>query len=183
MANKKYKRLTYENRQVIEKMRNSGISVTDIAKFLNFHPSAIYYELKQGKTEGKYCADYAQERASKQQKEKSQKSILELNPDLSKRISALIIEENLRPKAIIERLRDEGYSHCPNSHIAIYKAIDKGLIPDVTRETLRHRETHMFSNGLIKVPRWICQELNLKDGEDLNIDLIDSKIVIEKATS
>ena len=38
----------------------------------------------------------------------------------------------------------------------------------------------MFSNGLIKIPKWICEELDLKDNEDLDIDIADGRIIINK---
>ena len=39
----------------------------------------------------------------------------------------------------------------------------------------------MFSNGLIKVPKWICKELDLQDNEDLDIDVINGTMIIKKS--
>ena len=55
------------------------------------------------------------------------------------------------------------------------------MIPSVTGETLKHKKTHMFSNGLIKVLSWICKQLDLHDNDALNIDVTDGKIVIGKS--
>lgn len=50
-----------------------------------------------------------------------------------------------------------------------YRAIDVGLIPGVTRESLRSDRTKMFSDGMICVPTWIREELGLNDGDSFHI--------------
>lgn len=55
---KKVKRLTYEDRQIIEKMMRQGARVILIADSLNVHRATIYKELKRGGRP--YRADVAQ---------------------------------------------------------------------------------------------------------------------------
>jgi hypothetical protein len=47
---KEYKYITYPERQIIEKMRISGASPSDIAKVLGHHLTTIYLELRRGET-------------------------------------------------------------------------------------------------------------------------------------
>jgi IS30 family transposase len=177
------KRLSYEERKRIESMLNNGYSVTFIANALNKTYQTIYFELKRCKSCSNYSAGYAQQDYIRRNEGNGRKPLLEIDENLAQYISKLILEESLSPVEIINRLRSENYSIFPSSKTTIYAAIDGGLIPSVTRQTLllKRKKTHMFSNGLIKIPRWICNELDLKDNEDLDINIVDGKIVIKKS--
>ena len=52
------KRLKYEDRKEIEKMKNDGVRVVVIAEKIGFHRATIYNELKRGGTP--YRAEVAQ---------------------------------------------------------------------------------------------------------------------------
>ena len=59
---RKYKRLRYEDRQVIEKMSRAGSRVIDIANALGVHRDTIYKEYTRcGATPDTYSAERAQE--------------------------------------------------------------------------------------------------------------------------
>lgn len=59
---RKYKRLRYEDRQVIEKMSREGSRVIDIANALGVHRDTIYKEYTRcGATPDTYSAEKAQE--------------------------------------------------------------------------------------------------------------------------
>ena len=177
------KRLSYEDRKQIEQMLSGGYSVTFIANALNKTHQAIYHELKRCNSCSSYNADYAQQDYITKNEDNGRTPLLEIDKALAKYISKLIIEDSLSPADILKRLRKENYPNIPLSRNTIYAAIDKGLIPYVTKETLllKRKKTNMFSNGLIKIPKWICQELDLKDGEDLDIDIDNGKIIINKS--
>lgn len=55
---KKVKRLTYEDRNVIEKMNTEKAKIKDIADIIGVHRATVYKELKRGGTP--YKADIAQ---------------------------------------------------------------------------------------------------------------------------
>lgn len=58
---RKYKRLSYADRQAIEKMGKSGAKVIDIADTLGVHRDTIYKEFaRSGMTAETYNADQAQ---------------------------------------------------------------------------------------------------------------------------
>ena len=179
------KRLTYEERKSIEGLLNEGYSVSDIAQYLNKTHQAIYHELKRCKHCSHYTADYAQQDYIKNCKEMGRTPILEINTELAQYISKLILEDSLSPVDILKRLRKENYPDVPLSKNTIYYAIYNGLIPSVSRDTLlqkhKSKKTHMFSDGLIKVPKWICKELDLQNNEDLEINIIDETIMIKKS--
>lgn len=179
---KVFHHLSYDNRLLLKKMLDSGQPVKDIAKILSVSVSTIYRELKRSEKTHQYNPMSAQQVYLKKTKNKGSQPKLELDKSLAQYISKLIIEESLSPTKIIERLKREDYRNIPSKN-TIYTAIDKGLIPSVSRETLllKRKKTHMFSNGLIKIPKWICNELNLQDNEDLDINIANGKIIIKKS--
>ena len=170
---KQFSHLTYESRMLIKQMLESGNSKKEIAVELGISLATVYRELKRCNDSSKYNPEIVQQSYEKMMLCKGQKSKLKLNPELAKYISKLVLQDELSPAQIVDRLRTENYPERPSSVNTIYAAIDKGLIPDVTRETLlvKRKKTHMFSNGLIKVPKWICEKLDLRNSEDLNIDI------------
>ena len=179
---KQHSHLSYENRKLIKQMLESGYSKKDIATNIGISLATVYRELKRSGDSKKYDPEIVQQSYEKMIKSKGRKNKLELNPELAEYISKLVLEKNLSPSQIIDRLRIEKYTECHLSRNTIYAAIDKGLIPNVTRETLllKRKKTHMFSNGLINIPKWICEELDLKDNEDLDIYVSDGCVIIKK---
>ena len=178
---KQYSHLTYESRMLIKQMLESGNSKKDIAIKLGVSLATIYRELERSNGVQTYDPESVQQSYEKMMKSKGQKSILELNPELAEYIAKLVLKENLYPSQIIDRLRADNYPTYPLSKNTIYSAIDKGIIPGVTRENLKHKKTHIFSDGLIRIPNWIREELSLKDEDDLDIDASDGKIIIKKS--
>ena len=182
MAKVGYKRITFEERKVIEKLLKEGYCALYIANFLNRSNPSIYYELKRCKCIGNYSADYAQLDSMKRNVNKSKRPILEIDKELAQYISTLILKEELSAVDIVRRLTAEGYVNAPLSKNTIYAAIDNGLIPSVNRKTLllKRKKTHMFSNGLIKIPKWIREELDIRDDQELKINIMQGKIIIQK---
>ncbi len=183
MMKNSYKRISYEERKFIENMCNVGMPAYRIAEYLGKTNPAIYYEINRCKALGRYSAEYAQKEYEQRKSEKRRQKIFELDTGLAKCVSDLIIKDQLSVEEIVDWLHSKNHPNAPLSKNTIYSAIDCGLIPHVTRETLliKRKKTHMFSNSLIKIPKWICEELNLQDNEDLDIDVIDNKIIIKKS--
>ena len=179
------KRISFSERKDIEKLLKDGWRVVDIAKKMNRSHQSIYREIKRGGSCSAYNAEYAQQNYAKRNAGNGRKPLLEIDKELAQYISKLILEDSLSPVEILKRLRAENYPDVPLSRNTIYYAIYNGLIPSVSRDTLlqkhKTKKTHMFSNGLIKIPKWICKELNLQDNEDLDIDVIDGTVVIKKS--
>ena len=177
---KPFHHLSYDNLLFIKQMLDSGYSNKEIAEKLGVNLSTIYREIKRFEDSSQYNPEIAQNVYLKGLEDKGCKPKLKLDTALANRISELILNESLSPAEIVDRLRLEKYPNSALSRNTIYAAIDSGLIPSVTRETLKRKKTHMFSNGLIKIPKWICEELDLKDNEDLDICVRDGCVVIKK---
>lgn len=59
---KQYKKLTYADRKIIEKMIKAGATPKELATATNVHIATIYRELQRGEAEkGAYNADLAQQ--------------------------------------------------------------------------------------------------------------------------
>lgn len=179
---KQYKRLTYDDRVQIEHLLKQGVKPYAIAQILGFMHSSIYREIKLGNMNGSYSAEFSQKRYLELKSGLGRKNILVVDGKLAQYISEMILDEFLSPQEIIKRLKTEGYVGAPTSVRTIYTAIDDGLIPNVTRDTLllKRKKTHLFSNGLLKVPQWVLKELHLADGEELDIVVDGDKMIFEK---
>ena len=175
----KYKHLNYNSRLLLKQMLDSGASLKAISVELGVSVSTIYREISRNSCPTGYDPQMAQQSYNKKMKEKGAPAKLELNRELAYYISKLFLEELLSPAQVIERIRKENHLDTLSRN-TLFSAIDNGLIPYVTRETLRHKKTHMFSNGLIKIPAWICEELHLSDNDELSIDVSDDTIIIKK---
>ena len=78
-------------------------------------------------------------------------------------------------------MQKENWSTAPKTKTTIYSAIDDGLIPGVTRESLNSYVTTMFSDGQIHIAKWVRNALDLNDGDELLFEVVDNKIIFTKA--
>lgn len=176
---KKYSHLTYEDRLYIKQCIDNKIKVYDIAEHLNVSQATIYREISKGKDDnGNYSPLYSHNKYLESLKEKGQDHILNINKELANTISNLIFNDNLSILEIKNRLKNE--NNISISKNTIYSAIDKGLIPNVTRESLKPKTTTVFSKGLVQLPKYIRKKLNINDGDIIKIEIKDNKIIIEK---
>lgn len=70
------------------------------------------------------------------------------------------------------------FSDVPLSRNTIYNAIDNGLIPGVTRDSLHSKETTVFNGGNIILAKWLRDELDIKDGDTLHFEISGDKKII-----
>lgn len=108
------------------------------------------------------------------------------NETLAGYIALLILNDHLSPEKIVNIPKDtnQGFSNTPQTPTTIYNAIDKGLIPGVTRESLQTSSSKLFSDGQICIPKWVLEKLNLKDGDILDLTVTDDgKIIYQKKDS
>lgn len=178
-----FTQLTYEQRQQIKQQLDSSISKRSIAESIGVHHSTVYREIERGNVNGKYDPDYAEEQYQSKLAEKGQTAILDANPELAEHIADLILNQRLSPEKIVELLKKEKrFSKIPLSKETIYYNIDKDRIPGVTRDSLRTTSSTLFSNGTICIPKWVLKELDLKDGDVLDLEITpDRKIIYKKA--
>lgn len=177
-----FSQLSYENRLEIKKMIDSDtkISARVIADKIGVHHSTISREIKKGMVDGSYNPEYAEEQAQLARADKGRVPILESDPQLAVRIADMILNEHLSPEKISNIIKED--SQFDNVSVkTIYNAIDNGLIPDVTRESLRSTSSTIFSGGQIQIPKWVMDQLDLKDGDILQLEIsADSEIIYKK---
>jgi IS30 family transposase len=161
-------------------MLDDEISVRAIAKYLGFHQSAIYREIKRGTMNGVYNPENSEERYQNQLRKCGKEAIISANPKLAQAISDYILKDHLSPEKIIEALKERAdeFPETPKSCNTIYNAIDNGLIPKITRDSLRSEETTVHNNGNVFLATWLREELGIKDGDTLHFEVTEDKKII-----
>ena len=160
-------------------MLDSGNSKPAIAKALGICTSSVYNELRRGTLNGTYDPEYAEGIKQTYLRQKGPQLMLEDNPELVNRIAVLILDEHLSPERIIERFKQEGFAdgEYPLSDRTIYTAIDRGLIPNVTRDSLNADTTSMYDD-VLRLPTWFRNKLGLRDGDIFKFESNDSGQII-----
>lgn len=179
---KKFSQMNLEQRIKLKKMLDSGYSVIDISKVLGFCCATIYNEINRSGSKADYNPYYAQQRFEEAAKNKGSKRKL-FDTNLAEYISELILEQHLSPEKVILQLvqNKDKYPNAPASANTIYSAIDAGLIPGVTRESLLSKYSTVFNNGQICIPKWVLDKLKIENGDVLKLELTeDDKIIYSK---
>ena len=179
---KGYKRLTLEMRYKIKELRDQRYSIRKIAEIIGVSPATVHYELGRAR-DGSYDPEYAEMQYRVNRQALGREAIIASNKELAEYISQKILDGH-SPEKIAEMLKngaaiDKGQLETVSVN-TIYRAIDTGLIPGVTRGDLRLRETKMFSNGMVCIPKWIRDLWGLRDGDIFHITLSDQGDIILK---
>lgn len=167
-----FNHFTYEQRCQLKTMLDTKTPVETIANTLGFHRSAIYREIKRGSVNGIYSPEVSENLYQEKLSHTGKEAILSSNPQLAQTIADYILKDHLSPKNIASKL------NMAITHNTIYNAIDNGLIPGVTRENLRAKETKVFNNGTICLASWLREELDIKDGDTLHFEVTEDKRII-----
>lgn len=154
--NRKYRRMTWDDRLRIEALYNSNHSFRFIAEHLGFSVSSIHSEVKHGlyshmgaelsKRPCRYSAQLGQEYADSQATTKGVPIKLGHNYDYAKAVAAAV-KQGLSPDSFVGTLRrnDEWTVSTPT----LYRYIDRGYIPGVTNKSLpekprrKHKKNHV----------------------------------------
>lgn len=172
-----------EQRLIIKNMLDAGSSITDIANSIRVSYHTIYYELQRKAHDGNYDPYYAQSLYEQNLKSKGRKIILS-DQNLAAYISKLLLEKHLSPEKVVALLTKDnmGFTNVP-SQKTIYNAIDKGLIPGINKNSFLTRQSTVFSNGHICIPKWVLKKLDINDGDTLLLEVTeDNKIIYKKQT-
>lgn len=146
-ANRKYRRLDWDDRIRIEALYNAGHSINFIAKTIGFAVSSIHAEIKKGLWEpmGRelhktrrflYSAQIAQDHADIQATIKGTPIKLGRNYAYARYISDQI-NKGYSPDIIVHMLQRKG--EWTVSTPTLYRYIDKGYIPGVTNKNLMEK--------------------------------------------
>lgn len=146
----------------------------------------VFNELKRGSVDGIYDPEYADEKAWEKRMEGGNKTILEKDQCLARYISYLIKRKNLSPEQVVEHLKtgDHDYVKYPKTAKTIYTAIDKGLIPNVTRQDMKT----VVATGIvtmkensISLPECIRRCAGLRNGNSFKIQCKkNGEIILKK---
>ena len=172
---KEYSQMSYYQRLRLKEMLDKNYSKVRMAEQLGVHRSTIFNELKRGSINGVYDPDYAEERAINKSMNGGEKSILERDKRLAAYISRLILDDHLSPEAVTEYLKeaDHEFTEYPSSPVTIYTAIDRGLIPDVSRDNLNvHIDMDIVAvaAGGIRLPKWLREKMKIKNGDRIKFE-------------
>lgn len=182
-------RLTLEKRLKLKELLDANEHVTNISRVLEVSRGTVYLELKRKDPEGNYDPYYAQAHYEKLQETKGRQSMLldkglaeYISKAMAEYISKAILIEHLSPERIVERLSEapHGFPAAPKSPYTIYCAIDKGLIPGVTRESLLQRTSTVFKGGQVCIPSWVREKLDIKDGDILRLEITEGGGILYK---
>lgn len=174
-----FTQLSYEQRLEIKKHLDAKISKRTIADMIGVHHSTIYREIDRGMIDGKYDPDYAEEQYQAKLAEKGPTAILTANPELASYIADCILNEHLSPEKI-EAILKKNKKYKTISKETIYNSIEAGLIPNVTKESLRSNSSTIFSGGHVIIPKWVMEQLKLKDGDVLQLELTENNEILYK---
>lgn len=152
---KTFKHMDLQQRLKLKEMLDSGCSILEVANALDVHRSAVYQEIERGGREGGYDPYYAQSLYDGRLKKKGRSECKLSNKDLAEYISELILTEHLSPEKIVDLLAEN----------------DKGVIPNVTRESLLSKSCTIFSGGQICIPKWVLDKLEIRDGDTLQLEV------------
>ena len=143
------KELSYENRLVIEIMYNKGFKVKEIAAELGVNPSTIYRELPRGRYQHKnsdwtYTEKYSAEKAQLAHNfnvlARGKPLKVGNDHDFVKYVSAMIRKKKYSPQAIVADVEKNHFQFQTTvSYKTIYRYVEAGLIPNVTRKDLPFR--------------------------------------------
>lgn len=177
-----YKCLTLEQREQISDLLKTGKAAKEIADRIGCHIASVYREIKRGQNDkGVYDPYYAEKSRLANKTKGKPEPVLLSNQDLAQRIADFLIAGEGSVADAIMVLGAEGYAMPTKT--TIYASIDKGLIPGVTRETLRRNQTAIFSDGHVHIPKWIREDLGWKDGDELTLETVDGdSILIQRAS-
>lgn len=178
---KEYSHLTMEKRKELAHLLSEGKKAKEISALLEIHIASVYREIERGKNPltNMYDPEYAENSYQKGLKNKGKEPVLSEDKELAAGIARLILEDNLSPEQALLKLEANGYANLP-SKTTVYAAIDAGIIPGVSRESLHSKETNVFSGGTVIIPKWIREKLSLEDGTTLGIELDGNRIILTK---
>ena len=171
---RKYRRITWTERLIIEKQYNNGASYSAIAKLLHRCVSSIRYEIKKGmyfhrdhrtwKDIPRYSADAAQAKTDWEATSKGQILKLGNNHKYAKFISQQI-KAGHSPETIVETLRRR--NEWTVSTPTLYRYIADGLIPEVTNADLWEKTKRKRAYNQVKQakrpPRGVSIEARPKE--------------------
>lgn len=178
-----HKQLTSKNRLLISSMVEEGYSISSIAKEIGCSRTTIYNELKRGTVDGSYDPVYSQNLVSKNRSHMGAKAKLSLDINLAEYIASLLLNNRMSPFAVVQHLKEHPSEFAEGSISVrtIYNAIHSGLIPGVTMDMLNIKDTLLYSNGCLWIPKEIQAKLSFEEHERLYFEITEDGSLLVKS--
>ncbi len=156
---------------MIRKMLDEDRSKSEIARTVGTNRATVYREIERGSVNGAYDPEFAERTYRSQLSRKGARPILSADPELARYISDMILTEKLNLTRVLERLQAEDrFETVPRSRMTLYAAIDHGLIPGVTRESLNADTVIVSPGGQIRIAQWVRSRLGIREGDRLRFE-------------
>ena len=159
MTERKYRRITYQDRLKIEALYNAKVPVTQIAAELGFHHSCIYRELKHGYYEHKnydwtytkkYSADRAQQATDFNIAGRAKDLKIGKDYEFLDFIEEMIIKKHYSPRAALAEIRRRKLKFDTDvSYNTIYRYIDNGVFPHLSRSNLPYKPRKKIKKSIV----------------------------------
>lgn len=172
------KNITWEPRLLIQNLYEKNIKVAEIANQAGLCKRSVYRELARGSIDGIYNPNHAQEQSDIKKRNKGAPAFFKEHPHIAALIAKCINEDKLSIIETMHKLHEQNI--VIPSRQTIYNAIIKGQIPNVNLDCLTKNITKVFSNGLVNLPIRIRQELNISDGDFLEFEVKNNKLIFKK---
>ena len=144
-----FRRFTYQDRLKIEALYNAGISVKTIAEEVGFHFTCVYKELKLGfymhknsdwTYSQKYSADRAQQRSDFNAAGRAKDLKIGNDYRFVEYVEEMILNRHYSPEAVLAEIRRKKLKFRTDvSARTIYRYIDNGIFPNLTRKALPYK--------------------------------------------
>ena len=173
--------MTLEQRRTIRQMLDRRASKAEIAREIGANRATVYREIERGTRDGVYDPEYAEETYRRQLSVKGARPILLNDPALARHISDLILKDKLSLSQVLVSLReDTRFATVPKSRMTLYSAIDGGLIPGVTRDSLNADSVAVSRGGQIRLAQWARKKLGIREGDRLTLAVEGDAIVLRR---
>lgn len=159
MQERKYKRITYQDRLKIEALFNASVSVVKIAEELGFHHSCVYRELKRGYYEyknhdwtytKKYSADRAQKVADFNLAGRAKDLKIGNDYEFLNYVEQMIIKKHYSPRAVLAEIQRRNLKfNTEVSYNTLYRYISAGVFPNLTRSDLPYKPRKQKKRSII----------------------------------
>ena len=153
MEKRTFKRFNYQTRLQLEVLYNARVNVKEIADQLGFHFTCVYKELKLGYYDHKntdwtytrkYSADLAQQRSVFNTAGRAKDLKIGNDYEFVKFVEKMILDEHYSPEGVLAEIKRRKLNFKTDvSARTIYRYIDNGIFPNLTRKHLPfkgHRE-------------------------------------------
>ena len=169
---RKYKRLSIDERRIIEILYNKGMSINKISLTLGRSYSSIYDEVKKGmyshlNTDYTYSCKYSAEKAQRATDYNNTSKGVELKVGNDNEyiafVERMIIKYKYSPQAVIGYIQKNKLCFKTQilSYTTLYSYIDKGVFPNITnRDLLRRKDKKQERTPKVhRLPRGTSIEL------------------------